>query len=196
MATVKITDKQSTESVKSNASVLVTQPETAGGATKESLRRATLAAFIKALRDNGINEGYKSADDIEAMYPDLVKSVDTIETGIRITFWDDTSTDIEIKSGGLAFDAISYDQSSGYLHITMNGEDVVDPCFIGGGGGSGGTSTVVKLENLTGSASLTVAHGESVNISFSYYDYDSAGEFTNSSGALEIIINNQTVLAG
>lgn len=195
MATVKITDKQSTESVKSNASVLVTQPETAGGATKESLRRATLAAFIKALRDNGINEGYKTADDIEAMYPDLVKSVDTIETGIRITFWDDTSTDIEIKSGGLAFDAISYDQSSGYLHITMNGEDVVDPCFIGGGGGSGGTSTVVKLENLTGSASLTVAHGESVNISFSYYDYDSAGEFTNSSGALEIIINNQTVLA-
>ena len=102
MATVKITDKQSTESVKNNASVLVTQPETAGGATKESLRRATLAAFIKALRDNGINEGYKSADDIEAMYPDLVKSVDTIETGIRITFWDDTSTDIEIKSGGLA----------------------------------------------------------------------------------------------
>lgn len=195
MATVKITDKQSTESVKNAASVLITQPETVGGATKESLRRASLAAFIKALRDNGIHEGYKSGDDIEAMYPDLVKSVDTIETGIRITFWDETSTDIEIKSGGLAFDAISYDQSSGYLHITQNGEDVVDPCFIGGGGGSGSTSTVVKLENLTGSASLTVAHGESVNISFSFYDYDSTGEFTNSSGALELIINNTTVLS-
>lgn len=195
MATTKITEKQSTDSVKNNASVLITQPETVGGATKESLRRASLSAFIDALRENGINNGYKTSEDIEAMYPDLVKSVDTIETGIRITFWDDTYTDIEIKSGGLAFDGVSYDQDSGYLHITQNGEDVVDPCFIGGGGGSGGTSTVVKLENLTGSASLTVAHGEPVNISFSFYDYDGSNEFTNSSGALELSVNNQLVLS-
>ena len=195
MATTKITEKQSTGNVKNNASILITQPETVGGATKESLRRATLGAIVSALRQNGINEGFASSDSIEEMYPDLVKSVDAIESGIRITFWDDTSTDIEIQSGGLAFDSISYDQSSGYLHIQQNGEDVVDPCFIGGGGGGGGTvSTVVKLENLTGSASLTVAYGEPTEISFSFYDYDSTGEFTNSSGALELTINGTVML--
>lgn len=195
MRLISLTEKKVAPSLLDQAYVLVTQPESIDGIEKESLRRASLEALISALRTNGVNDGYQTTHGIEDMYSNLVKSVDATDAGLRVTFWDKTSTDIAIESGGLAFDEIAYDKETGYLHITMNGADVVDPCFIGGGGGSGGTSTVVKLENLTGSASITVAHGESVNISFSYYDYDSAGEFTNSSGALEISVNNETVLA-
>lgn len=197
MATIKITEKQTTDNVKDSASILVTQPETVNGATKESVRRASMEALVTALRRNGVNTGYQTQAGLEAMYPDLVKSVDTIETGIRITFWDDTSTDITIESGGLAFDAVTYDAESGYLHITQDGGDVVDPCYIGGGGGGSGTTNATKptVTNTTGSTSITVAHGETCNISFSYYDYDSSGDFTNSNGALEVLVNNVTVLA-
>ena len=197
MATTKVTDKQQVE-VKDEASLLITQMEIdeTDGEEKESVRRATIAAVVAALRKNGINEGYQTVEGIEAMYANLVKSVDPIDTGIRITFWDDTSADIAIESGGLAFDEVTYNQETGYLHIMLEGEDVVSPCYIGGGGGGGSTSgTVVKLENLTGASSLTLAHGEPVSIKFSFYDYDSSGDFTNSSGNLEISVNGTVVIS-
>lgn len=195
MATQKITQKQQSENVNSDASVLITQKENIEGVELEAVRRATLAAVVSALRDKGINEGYQTEQAMEDMYPNLVKSIDTTDTGIRVTFWDETSSDIPIESGGLAFDEVSYDQDTGYLHITLEGEDVVAPCYIGGGGGGGSSSeTVVKIENLTGAASLTVAHGEPVNITFSYYDYDNTGEFTNSSGTLELSVNGTVVI--
>jgi len=194
MATQKITEKQQTESLHEEASVLVTQKETIEGVQRESVRRATLAAVVAALRSKGINEGYQTTEGIELMYPNLVKSIDTIETGIRVTFWDETSMDIPIESGGLAFDEVSYNQETGYLHITLEGEDVVAPCYIGGGGGGSTSGTVVKVENLTGWAATTVAHGEEVVITFSYYDYDSGGDFTNSSGTLELSVNGNVVV--
>lgn len=195
MATKRVTEQEVAESLKDEASFLVTQSEGSEGAEVESLRRATLEAVIAALRKNGVNEGFQTIQGIEEMYVNLVKSVDAIDTGIRVTFWDETSTDIAIESGGLAFDEISYDQETGYLHIYLEGEDVVAPCYIGGGGGGGSSSgSVVKLENLTGASSLTVAHGEPVNISFSFYDYDTSGEFTNSSGTLELFVNNTVVI--
>ena len=194
MATKRVTEQEIAESVKDAASILVTQKEGSEGAEVESLRRVTLAALIAALRKNGVNEGYQTVQGIEDMYVNLVKSVDATDEGIRVTFWDETSTDIAIESGGLAFDEISYDQETGYLHIYLEGEDVVAPCFIGGGGGGSSSGSVVKLENLTGASSLTIAHGEPVNISFSFYDYDTSGEFTNSSGTLELYVNNTVVI--
>lgn len=196
MATVKLTEKQAAESVLDSASVVITQMENVSGAMRESVRRASLNALITALRNNGVNSGYQTTSGIAAMYPDLVKSIDATETGIRITFWDDTTSDIPIQSGGLAFDSVTYDTETGYLHITQDGEDVVDPCYIGGGGG-GGTTNATKpvVTNTTGSTSITVAHGETCNISFTYYDYDASGDFTNSGGALELIVNNVTVVS-
>ena len=195
MATEKITQKQQSENVKDDASFLVTQKENVQGVEMEAVRRATVAAVVAALRNNGIHEGMQTEQGIEDMYPNLVKSIDPIETGIRISFWDDTTMDIPIESGGLAFDEVSYNQETGYLHITLEGEDVVAPCYIGGGGGGGSTSgTVVKITNTTGAASMTVAHGESVDISFTYYDYDGDGEFTNSSGTLELSVNGTVVI--
>ena len=138
MATEKITQKQQSENVKDDASFLVTQKENVQGVEMEAVRRATVAAVVAALRNNGIHEGMQTEQGIEDMYPNLVKSIDPIETGIRISFWDDTTMDIPIESGGLAFDEVSYNQETGYLHITLEGEDVVAPCYIGGGGGGGG----------------------------------------------------------
>ncbi len=91
------------------------------------------------------------------------------------------------------FDAMSYDQETGYLHIQKEGEDIVDPCFIGGGGGAS-ASTVVKLENLTGSTTIPVAFGQPAVLSYSYHDYDSNGDVTNSAGTLELFINNVNIL--
>lgn len=194
MATIKITDKPSVDKVKQAASVLITQLENVGGAEKESLRRVPLSAFVTALRENGVNNDYLKTAQLEEMFSEIVKSVEPFEGGIKIVYWDDTFDTIEIESGGLAFDTISYDQESGYLHIMLEGEDVVDPCFIGGGGGSSTSGTVVKLQNLNGGSAFTVATGSDFDLLFSFYDYDSGGEYTNSTGMLELTVGSTVVL--
>lgn len=88
----------------------------------------------------------------------LVDNVEPIETGIRITFVDGSTQDIPIESGGLAFDEV-YQDAEGYLHIALDGEDVVDPCLIAGGGGGGGGDTsgsTVRILNSMPSRNLTV----------------------------------------
>lgn len=99
----------------------------------------------------------------------------------------------KLADTGLGFDSVVYDAATGYLHIRLEGEDVVDPCFIGGTGGSV-SGAAVKLENLTGASAFTVAHGEAAVLSFRFSDYDSAGEATNSSGALVLTVDGVTVL--
>lgn len=88
MATKKITESQSTNNINNNASVLVTQPESVDGVERESLRRATLKAFIEVLKNNGL----MTSDEFKA----LVKTVEATETGIRLRFRDDTTKDIDI----------------------------------------------------------------------------------------------------
>ena len=196
MATNKITEKPQVE-VKDDAKFLITQKEVdeTDGEEKESVRRATISEVVKVLREKGINKGLKTIEDFDEDFEGVVKNVEPIETGIRITFGDDTSLDIAIESGGLAFDEVSYNQETGYLHILLEGEDVVSPCYIGGSGGGSSSGTVPKVENLTGASSLTIAHGNEVTLLFSYYDYDSSGELTNSSGNLELSVNGRVVLS-
>lgn len=194
MASNRITDKESVAALKDAASVLVTQVETVNGVETESLRRAALEVLVEALRKKNINSGYVSEEQLTKMKPDMVKNVEQVpEVGIKITFWDDTEVEIPIDSGGLAFDAVTYDQVSGYLHITQEGQDVVSPCFIGGGGGSGATGTMVKLTNLLTGTAFTLAHGEEFNVEFSFYDVDSSGDYTPYGGILELIVNGVTV---
>lgn len=156
MATKKITEQAQASEVKDAASLLVTQHETVDGETVEALRRASLANVITALKRNGILTGMQTEAGIQAMYSDMVKSVMSVSNGIRVTYWDDTYDDIEIESGGLAFDAVTYDQETGYLHITQDGEDVVDPCFIGGGGGGGVSGSVITITNRMPSRSFAI----------------------------------------
>ncbi len=197
MALQKITEKTTVAEVKDDAHVLITQPEQqeGGGGEAESLRRAPVAEIAKKLGEVlKLDTTYLKSGDFDGMKPNIVKNVEAAETGIRITFLDDEDVEIPIESGGLAFDSVTYDQESGYLHIKQGDEDVVDPCFIGTGGGGSASGTVVKLENTTGASALTVAYGEDLNISFTYNDYDGSGELTNSSGALELSVNGASVV--
>lgn len=195
MATTKITTKPVASELKQDAYLLATQEETVAGEKVPALRRITVKMLMEALKVAGINGGVVTETALNQMYSQMVQNVEAIETGIRVTFWDNTSQDIEIQSGGLAFDEAWYDQENGYLHIRQQGVDVIDPCFIGGGGGGSSSSgTVVKLENLTGAAQLTVAHGERVQLSFSFYDYD-GDETTNSSGTMNVYVNNILVIS-
>ena len=99
-------------------------------------------------------------------------------------------------TGGLAFSDWYYDTETFYLHLyDENGDDVIEPVYIpgGGGGGSSGAS-VPKLENIDGTvASFAIAMGSDAFISFSFYDFDSGGELTNSGGVLELYVNNVVV---
>lgn len=195
MAGQKLTEKALATEVKPGANILITQAEPGpSGENIESVRRLQLTALISALRKNGVNSGYVTEEALQALYPNLVSRLAVNEGGIEVTFADGTSEVVPIQTGGLAFDAISYDQESGYLHITQEGEDVVDPCFIGGGGGSSQTGTVVKLENKNGGSAFTIAHGMEMELLFTFYDYDSGGDYTGCMGALELSVDGSVVL--
>ena len=194
MATVKITEKELVSAVKQEASFLITQKEMVNGTETEALRRAEMAVIVAALQAAGINKDLLSKAAFDKLQPEIIKSIEPTEEGLLITYLDNSSETLSISTGGLAFDAINYDQETGYLHITMNGEDVVSPCFIGGGGGSGMTGTKVVLQILNDSNTLTMAHGEDFDLLFSFYDYDSSGDYTTSSGVLEVSVNNAIVL--
>lgn len=195
MSMQKITEKDQSTQVSNSASVLITQKENnAEGTPTESLRRATLEAFISALRVNGVNKGYVTETAIKNMYGDLVKSVVTSENGITITYWDESTEEIEIKLGGLAFDEISFD-SNGYLHILMNGDDVVEPCFIGGGGGGGeSTGSTVRILNGMSSRTLTLmSSAKSYLMRYSWTSIDSDTNETTGSGSAQWYVNGTRV---
>lgn len=144
MATItKITEKPTASQVMSGASVLITQQETVDGKQIEAVRRAPIWAF---------------AEKIASLLRLDLKAIEAVEGGIRVVHMDDTEELIEIHADGLAFDAVTYDQETGYLHITLNGEDVVDPAFIGGGPGGGtGFGSEITITNRLPSRAFSVS---------------------------------------
>lgn len=71
--------------------------------------------------------------------------------------------DEQLPEQGIAFDSIYYDSETGLFHIyDENGEDVVDPTYIGGGGGGGGATSTVHLTNENGTSTITAAVDSSV----------------------------------
>ena len=123
MATVKITEKELVSAVKQEASFLITQKEMVNGSETEALRRAEMAVIVAALQAAGINKDLLSKAAFDKLQPEIIKSIEPTEEGLLITYLDNSSETLSISTGGLAFDAINYDQETGYLHITMNGEE-------------------------------------------------------------------------
>ena len=177
MAQIKITEKELVTPNSKETNFLISQPVEIDGVKTEVLRRANIAAVMSALKLAGINEGYVENKTLREMFPDLVKAIEPTETGLLVVYYDESTQEIPIESGGLAFDEISFDSETGYLHILLEGEDVVDPCYIGGGGGGGSASTsyTITLRNLLESRNLTEAEGQPVNVSFSYSSVDGEG---------------------
>ncbi len=80
---------------------------------------------------------------------------------------------ITLPENGTGFDSIVFDES-GYLHIQADGEDVVDPVYIGTGGGGGGYSgSKITLVNKNPSRTFSVMDSaENVNILYSVTSVD------------------------
>lgn len=180
----KLTNYTTTFSVQNAAKILITQDVDG----TEHIRRATIEAIVSALRANGINSGYAATEDLEA----YVANVEEIEGGIRVTYGDGQHTDVEI-GGGLAFDEITFED--GYLHILAEGEDVVEPCYIGGGGGGGGdTGSVVRIVNGMSSRSFTILSTVTdCNIAYSWTSLDSETEDPTGNGTASWFVNNTRV---
>ena len=81
---------------------------------------------------------------------------------------------------GLSFDG-GYIDSKGFMHLTVNGEDVpkdvFTPFYVGLGGGGGGNTGwyTITLTNLLDSRIFTVAEGKPVVLKLSYTSIDEDG---------------------
>ena len=83
---------------------------------------------------------------------------------------------------GLAFDT-GYMDAEGYLHLTLNGEDIegFTPFYVGTGGGGGSVSTVI-IRNLLPTKDFTISDGAACVIEYSWESKDSSGASTGSTG--------------
>ena len=99
----------------------------------------------------------------------------------ELTYWikESASSCKNLGSGGLAFDSGVVD-SEGYVHLTLDGEDIegFTPFFIGTGGGSGGVaginlSNVVKPSSVRNGAaavfSFNASSTDDTNITVNWY---------------------------
>lgn len=138
MALPKITEKPVVQTLDTGLRVLVTQQAAENGDAREAVRRVPYSVFMSDV-----------ANIIKRNVGDLpyVSHIEAVEGGIKVTFGNGEEITLEV-GGGLAFDAVTFDTESGDLHITLNGEDVVEPCHIGtGGGGGGGYGSIIRLSS-------------------------------------------------
>ncbi len=141
---------------------------------------------------------------LEHMKSEIVSAVEAApEGGIRVVFADNTDIHIPIATeSGLNFDAITIDDG-GYLHITCDGEDVVEPCYIGniGGGGSSGGGSKLTFASYTPPSVSVMENVGAATISFKFSSIDAETDVSTGPGNLAIIVNgtlrtNMTIQQG
>ncbi len=193
MALKKITEKETAAAASESAHVLLTQPEALeeGADPVEALRRVPIAKLAERISQLlKLGENFLSIAKLQEMYPTLLKNVEQVPEGIRVTFWDDTEEIIEVAaSGGLAFES-GYVDDNGYLHLTQDGFDIegFDPFFVGNGGG--GSSTGSKLTfAMTSSTSFSVAETSGVALlKFRFLSVDASSDVSTGNGTLKIYV--------
>ena len=86
-----------------------------------------------------------------------------------------------------AVDGLIYEDN--LLYLSSNGVPVSEPVEItGGSGGTGGSISTVRIENLLDSNTFTVAKDREALIRFKYTSYE--GEIPTGAGTLNLTINN------
>ena len=126
---------------------------------------------------------------VQSVDMDTVMSVEAVEGGIKVTYRDYSEEFIEIKSGGLAFDSINYDADTGYFHILdENGDDVVDPTFIGGGGSSSGGGSALTFACYTSPSFSVLDTAESALITYKFISLDKETSSPTGSGTMKITV--------
>lgn len=96
--------------------------------------------------------------------------------------------------GSTSFDSVEADPDTGLLHFLKDGEDIVDPVYIGnigggGGGGSGsGNNAVMTLTNGTGWIAKTISIGADIRVSVNWSSLENETE--TGPGLLVVRVNN------
>ena len=194
MAGKRLTEKEQVAAVKSNASFVISQQEAQdGGGTTESIRRAQLSVIVAALRNNGVLNGVVTTEQLAAVLQEYVVGVEATADGLSVAYGDGTAEEIVIENG-LDFDRW-YMDSDGYLHLTKDGEDVIDPAFIGGGGGGGGgggNNAVFKAKNTSGWTKKDIAKDTECVVTLEWSSLED--DISTGDGGLTVVVNNTTVL--
>lgn len=100
---------------------------------------------------------------------------------------------ITLPESGTGFDSVVFDDS-GYLHIQLGGEDVVDPVFIGTGGGGSDYGSTIKVINRLSSKNITVMNtAEEVLIEYSITSVDSSDQSPTGECTTEWYVNGSRV---
>ena len=100
---------------------------------------------------------------------------------------------ITLPDTGTGFDTVTFDEG-GYLHIMLNGEDVVEPVYIGTGGGGSDFGSTLKVANKLPSKTFTVMNtAAEVPILYSVTSLDSEDKTPTGDCTAEWTVNGSRV---
>ncbi len=161
----KVSELASVTTLLETAKILVVQAENDSEVSRLATLRQ-LAFIIKTILE--LDDTYAAKDIVSDISESLENKGDNLyvgEDGKLYLMSGDTILGEGISfstDSGLDFDSVEYDSSTGMLHITLNGEDVVEPCYIGGGGNSGNDyGSTIKIVNKMGSRNINVMNSAS-----------------------------------
>lgn len=100
---------------------------------------------------------------------------------------------IALPDTGTGFDSVTFDEG-GYLHIMLNGEDVVEPVFIGTVGGGSDYGSTLRVANKLPSKTFTVMNtATTVPISVEITSLDSVDDSPTGDVSVEWSVNGSRV---
>ena len=203
MAAIEITKKEFGSTPTSDTSFLVVQPEVPEGeeAAVDSLRRQPPEAIAELLKEIG---EYVDVKALQAKYGSIISDIESIDTGLRVTWMDGKTQDFTVatQGGGIAFDT-GYQDSNGYIHLTLDGQDIegFDPFLVSGGGGSSGGGSKLTFAVYTASVFSIMESTGSAIIQYKFASVDTDTGTETGGGNLAVKVggvtkSNQTISQG
>ena len=162
----------------------------------------TEASYDLVSAVNEVNQvANTAAGDIELLSQTVtgfsfVSSVTQVTGGIQVIYRDGTSEIIPVASGsgGLAFDG-GYQDEEGYLHLTLEGEDIegFDPILLNvGGGGGGDTGSKLTFAVYTPTIFSVMDTAGTAEIQYKFTSIDRDTQQATGNGNLAIVVGGTT----
>lgn len=145
-----------------------------------------ISSLFKAITENPSYSGSAELIDIRTGYDGTV--YDTAGEAVRALGQDIESIKTELTDyiDKKAVDGLLYEENM--LYLTSDGEVVGDPVEIKGGSGTGtGATTVVKLVNMNGTSTLTIAAGQSALLKFNFTSTED--DVATGNGSCRVTVN-------
>lgn len=177
---VKYIQQSLTAAQKEQARTNIAAVSYEAGQTELTAAQKQQARINIGAADSSVNTAISELQAAVQVLGENVSDVTKIENGIRISYGNNTSKDIEIESD-FPIDSVVYDENY-FLHFyDKTGNDLFDPVYIqgGGGGGSVGSVTVTRITD----ESVDIIYGKPMEIEFSVEALDSGGDLATLKGA-------------